>query len=126
VLREKLYNLLGLGASVCFHLLNLLLRGNLPPFGSVCVVVKKGERYLLLERSSGKMTLPGGFMRWREEPQETARRECREETGLEVRVGERLDSGYLVLFESYLRYYEQRATGQERGDTGQASWPATR
>lgn len=60
----------------------------MPPFGSVCVVIKRDERYLLLERSNGKVTLPGGFMRWREDPQETARRECLEETGLEVRVGD--------------------------------------
>lgn len=88
VLREKLYRLLSSGASVCFNLLNVLLGGNLPPFGSVCVVIREGERYLLLERSNGKVTLPGGFMRWREAPLETARRECLEETGLEVRVGD--------------------------------------
>ena len=32
------------------------------------------------------MVLPGGFMRWNEYPAETAHREFREETGLEVRL----------------------------------------
>jgi len=32
------------------------------------------------------MVFPGGFMRWREYPAETAQREVREETGLEVRL----------------------------------------
>src|SRR5579883_1836587 len=88
VLRENLYRLLGCGASICFNAVNLLLVGNLPPFGSACVVIKEGERYLLLEHSNGKVGLPGGYIRWREEPEETARRECREETGLEVRLGD--------------------------------------
>jgi ADP-ribose pyrophosphatase YjhB (NUDIX family) len=88
VLRENLYRLLGFGASICFNAVNLLLGGNLPPFGSACVVIKEGERYLLLEHSNGKIGLPGGYIRWREEPEETARRECREETGLEVRLGD--------------------------------------
>jgi ADP-ribose pyrophosphatase YjhB (NUDIX family) len=86
VLKETLYRYLGFTAAVSFNLLNLLLRGNLPPFGSACVLIREGERYLLLERSNGKAGLPGGFMRWRENPMETAIRECREETGLQVRI----------------------------------------
>ena len=88
MLRESLYRWLGLGASICFNAVNLLLGGNLPPFGSACVVVREDERYLLLEHSNGKIVLPGGFVRWREDPMETARRECREETGLEARLGD--------------------------------------
>lgn len=71
---------IGLG----FNLLNVLLFGNLPPLGSVCVLVEKDGRYLLVERPGGTLVLPGGFMRWREHPTQTARRECREETGLIV------------------------------------------
>ncbi|HEY1351732.1 MAG TPA: NUDIX hydrolase [Ktedonobacteraceae bacterium] len=86
MLRECLYRWLAAGASLGFNLLNLLLAGNLPPFGSVCVVVRAGDGYLLLERSNGRIGLPGGFVRWRENPQQTAQRECREETGLQVRL----------------------------------------
>lgn len=86
VLKETFYRCLGFTAAASFNLLNLLLRGNLPPFGSACVIVREGERYLLLERSNGKSSLPGGFMRWNEAPTETAIRECREETGLAVRL----------------------------------------
>jgi ADP-ribose pyrophosphatase YjhB (NUDIX family) len=86
VVKENLYRLLGKTAGGCFNLLNILLRGNLPPFGSVCVVVEEQGRYLLLVQSHGKVCLPGGFMRWMEDPLETARRECAEETGLQVRV----------------------------------------
>lgn len=86
MLRERLYRWLAQGASLWFNMLNLLLGGNLPPFGSVCVVIRMGERYLLLERSNGSVSLPGGFIRWREDPQQTARRECCEETGLQVRL----------------------------------------
>jgi 8-oxo-dGTP diphosphatase len=86
VLRERLYRLLGKTAGGCFNILNLLLRGNLPPFGGVCVIIREHERYLLLEQSHGKVVLPGGFMRWMEDPLEAARRESEEETGLQVRV----------------------------------------
>lgn len=91
MLKESLYNLLGKTAGGFFNVLNLLLGGNLPPFGSVCVVVKEEDRYLVLEQSNGKTIFPGGFMRWREDPLETARRECEEETGLQVRVLDMID-----------------------------------
>jgi ADP-ribose pyrophosphatase YjhB (NUDIX family) len=83
---EYVYRWLATGASLWFNMLNLLLGGNLPPFGNACVVVKQGESYLLLQHSNGRIGLPGGFIRWREEPQQTAQRECREETGLQVRL----------------------------------------
>lgn len=86
LVKENLYRLLGKAAGGCFNVLNLLLRGNLPPFGSVCLIIKEGERYLLLKQSHGKIVLPGGFMRWREDPLDAALRECREETGLRVRI----------------------------------------
>lgn len=85
-LKELFYRSLGLIAAASFNLFNLLLKGNLPPFGSACVIVREGERYLLLVRSDGTAGLPGGFMRWHEDPVETALRECKEETGLIVRL----------------------------------------
>jgi ADP-ribose pyrophosphatase YjhB (NUDIX family) len=72
--------------SVCFNLLNLLLAGNLPPFGCVCVIVEDGDKYLVVQRPEGGYVFPGGFMRWREHPIQTAQRECEEETGLRLKV----------------------------------------
>lgn len=89
-MKERLYNLLGQAASIFFNILNLLLAGNLPPFGHVHVLVKDQERYLILETPNGKATLPGGFMRWSEDPREAGQRECEEETGMQVRVLEML------------------------------------
>lgn len=86
VIKETFYRWLGRIAGGSFNLLNVFLRGNLPPFGNVCLVVREGERYLLLVRENGHVSLPGGFMRWRERPEETAVRECAEETGLQIRV----------------------------------------
>ena len=71
---------------VCFNILNLLLAGNLPPLGSVCVIVEDQGKYLVVERRGGSLVFPGGFMRWRENPVQTALRECEEETGLQLKV----------------------------------------
>ena len=91
VSKQRLYSLLGWISSLAFNALNFFLRGNLPPFGSVCIVARDGERYLFLEHSRGGLSLPGGFMRWRERPPETGRRECEEETGLQVRILDMVD-----------------------------------
>ena len=69
-----------------FNLLNVILAGNLPPLGSSCVIVEEQGRFLLVRLPQGGLVFPGGFMRWREYPAETAQRECREETGLEVQL----------------------------------------
>ena len=74
--------------SIFFNLLNLLMGGNLPPFTCVCVVIEDQGRYLIVRRPKGDLVLPGGFMRWRERPEQTARRECKEETGLDIQPGE--------------------------------------
>lgn len=85
------YWLLGFAAAKFFTLLNVLMGGNLPPFGCVYVIVKEQEQYLLVEERNGRVVLPGGFMRWHENPRETGRRECLEETGMQVRVNELID-----------------------------------
>lgn len=71
-------------AGLCFNILNVCLAGNLPPLGSVSVIVEEQGRFLLLRRPEGRLVFPGGFMRWREHPTQTAEREFREETGLQV------------------------------------------
>lgn len=54
------------------------------------VLVEKGGKVLLLQRAKkhlyGYWCLPGGFLRWHETAQEAARRETKEETGLDVRM----------------------------------------
>src|SRR5215831_6042310 len=76
--------MLGLSAGLVFNILNVCLAGNLPPLGAVRVIVQDQGRYLLLRRPDGHLVFPGGFMRWRERPIQTAKREFREETGLQV------------------------------------------
>ena len=60
--------------------------GNLPPFGSACVIVEEQGRFLVLKRPEGTTVFPGGFMRWGEIAEETARREGKEETGLDLHI----------------------------------------
>ena len=86
MLKNLLYRMFKRLVGVCFNILNLLLAGNLPPLGSVCVIVEDQDRYLVVERAGGSFVFPGGFMRWRENPLQTALRECEEETGLRLKV----------------------------------------
>ncbi|MGZ6367369.1 MAG: NUDIX hydrolase [Ktedonobacteraceae bacterium] len=48
------------------------------------MIVEDHGRFLLLKRPDGSLVFPGGFMRWREHPTQTALREIKEETGLLV------------------------------------------
>ncbi len=86
VLKSLMYRLFKRLVGVFFNLLNLLMAGNLPPFGGVSVVVIHQGKILMVERPEGVLVFPGGFMRWREHPLETARRECIEETGIQLQV----------------------------------------
>ncbi len=63
------------------------------PTAGVAAVILDGDRILLGRRSPhssfpGAWCIPCGHVEWDEDIREAARRECREETGLEVRVGE--------------------------------------
>lgn len=86
MLKDLVYRMFKRLVAVCFNILNLLLGGNLPPFGSVCVIVEDQDKYLVVERRQGSFVFPGGLMRWRENPVQTALRECEEETGLRLKV----------------------------------------
>lgn len=81
-----LYNTFKYAVALFFNLLNRLMFGNLPPFGSACVIVEEQERFLVIKRPEGTTVFPGGFMRWKESAEETARREGKEETGLDLRI----------------------------------------
>lgn len=65
------------------------------PFVGVGVVVWKGDRFLLVERGKpprqGDWSIPGGGQELGETVRQTAVREIREETDLEIEVGELLD-----------------------------------
>lgn len=101
-----------------------------------------GDRVLLVriapgEADSGRWTLPGGGCAFGEDPAEGARRELREETGLEVELGEvlgirsavygpaRTRSGHRIHFVGVL--YRARIAGgdlrhEPDGSTDLAAW----
>ncbi len=62
---------------------------------AAAVLVEQEGRVLLVRRTMepfrGLWTIPAGFVEYDEAPDEAAVRECREETGLEVRITELLD-----------------------------------
>jgi 8-oxo-dGTP diphosphatase len=60
------------------------------PTVGVAVLVMEEDRLLLVRRLgsyAGRWCIPCGHVEWNEEIREAARRECREETGVEVAVG---------------------------------------
>lgn len=65
------------------------------PKVAVAVLITRNGQVLLGRRVNapgrGQWTLPAGFIDADEDPREAARRECLEETGLEVEVGSLLD-----------------------------------
>jgi 8-oxo-dGTP diphosphatase len=87
------------------------VEGRMRPFCTACdraffqdpkvaaaVLVEKEGKVLLVKRANvperGKWTLPAGFVDAGEDPQEAAKRECFEETGLHIRIQSLLDLFY--------------------------------
>jgi ADP-ribose pyrophosphatase YjhB (NUDIX family) len=62
------------------------------PVVAVAAVIVENGKLLLIKRgvepSKGKWSIPGGSVEWGEPLVEAVRREVREETGLEIEVGE--------------------------------------
>jgi ADP-ribose pyrophosphatase YjhB (NUDIX family) len=112
------YSLLKKLVGIFFNILNVLLAGNLPPFGCVCVIVEDQGRYLVIERPGGGYALPGGFMRWHEHPTQTALRESKEETGLQLRVNRFIScsstvSDHFMLMSTLTVIYQAEVVGGE-------------
>ncbi|MGH7493312.1 MAG: NUDIX hydrolase [bacterium] len=64
-----------------------LTLGMLPPFVSAVVVVRQGEKILMVERRDGRgYGLPGGYLKLDETVEAAAQREVLEETGLQVEL----------------------------------------
>lgn len=65
------------------------------PKVAAAVMVERGGEILLVRRANvpeqGKWTLPAGFVDANEDPAAAAVRECKEETGLGVRISELMD-----------------------------------
>lgn len=65
------------------------------PKVAAVVLIEREGKVLLVRRvmnpQQGKWTVPGGFVDAGEDPRRAAARECLEETGLEVEIGELLD-----------------------------------
>ena len=91
------------------------------PKVGVGVMVVEDDRLLLVRRAmepeKGKWSLPAGYLDYGESPMETAIREAREETGLEVRI-----TGLLDAFHNppgagasvFLLYRAERTGGEPR------------
>jgi 8-oxo-dGTP diphosphatase len=65
------------------------------PKVAVATLILQDEKVLLVKRAGdpkkGFWALPAGFIEWNEDPQEAARRECLEETGLSVQIDRLID-----------------------------------
>lgn len=107
------------------------------PVPAVGVIVRSGERVLLVLRGRepflGYWTFPGGAIELGESAREAARREAREETGLEVLIGDvaavvdnivRDSEGRVAYHYVIIDYLAQRAGGALRpgSDVDDARW----
>ena len=107
------------------------------PLIGVGIVVFKGDQVLLLRRGKapreGRWSLPGGRQRLGERVRETAVREVREETGLEVEVTALLDvvdsltrdgSGQIAYHYTLIDFLAEWQGGKATagGDAAEVTW----
>jgi len=131
VVKNLLYRMLKGLVGIFFNILNLLLAGNLPPFGCVSIVIRDQDQasYLVIERPEGGFVFPGGFMRWGEHSVQTAQRECMEETGLKLNVKELIgcssttSSRFTRMSTLTVIYYAEVVAGELKNSIeGQSAW----
>jgi ADP-ribose pyrophosphatase YjhB (NUDIX family) len=104
---------------------------------AVGVIIRKGDQILLIRRdkepSKGCWTFPGGAVELGESLPDAARREAREETGLEVEIGEvaavldnviRDETGRVRYHYVIVDYFARPAGGslQSASDVSDARW----
>lgn len=125
-MREKLKGWL---AGIIFRLIALLTWGQISPILSACVIVKRDDLFLFIERTDGLgYTLPGGIVRYRETIEDALLREVREETGYHVRlekiVGIYSDPRRDPRFRAVSIAYQGQIIGGEQRDSneGKACW----
>lgn len=88
-----------------------------PKVGAAVLAVTDDGRVVLVKRkmvpAQGSWCLPGGFMELGETPQQTAIRECKEETGLDVEITGLIDAYYYEDFRGsgVLIMYKGRVLG---------------
>lgn len=109
--------------SLFFNLLNVLMKGNLPPFGCACVIVERDGYYLVVDQGK-RVVFPGGFIRWHEHPVQTAMREGHEETGLFLEIGDIVNvypgiTNSMDDMSTLTVVYEGKAIGGTLQDTGE-------
>lgn len=69
------------------RVLYVLTLGEWAPFACVAVVIRDGEKVLMIERKDGNgLGLPGGHIKQGEAAEDAARREVKEETGLDFEI----------------------------------------
>jgi ADP-ribose pyrophosphatase YjhB (NUDIX family) len=102
------------------------------PKVAVAVIIMEDRRILLVRRimepQAHRWSLPAGFVNAREDPVQAAARECREETGLEVAIGDLFqmqtgrehDRGADILL--IYRARVTRGTLRAGDDADQAAW----
>ena len=106
-----------------------LTLGRMPPFVSASALVLNGDNILVVvDPIRGEPVLPGGHLRWRENPQSGVIREVREETGYCIEpgrlVGAFAGAEWLNEFGNIRLVYEARLAGGSIASSGEgeARW----
>ena len=108
------------------RIFNCITVGQLPPFVSVAVVIRDQDKILLLQRADGKgLGLPGGHLKLSETLEAGARREVKEETGLDVELKGIIGTLSGIRKGTWLRVvdvvYEGKIIGGELRDSNEGS-----